>query len=67
MELGVDLLNPLQATANDLAAVRTKTQGRTALMGGVSSAMLMKASIREVQEETIRTVEQYGYYPIARK
>lgn len=60
MELGVDLLNPLQATANDLAAVRTKTQERMALMGGISSAMLMKASIREVQEETIRTMELLG-------
>lgn len=37
MELGGDILNPVQASANDLAAVRTRTQGRLTLYGGVSS------------------------------
>ena len=41
MDLGVDVLNPVQATANDLEKVRAVTAGRMALAGGVSSALVM--------------------------
>lgn len=60
IELGVDILNPIQATANDLSTVREKTRGRMALMGGVSSALLMMASPEEIQAETIRVMELLG-------
>ncbi|MGE5527819.1 MAG: uroporphyrinogen decarboxylase family protein [Patescibacteria group bacterium] len=39
--LGVDVLNPVQETANDLGRVRAIARGRMALQGGVSSAAVM--------------------------
>lgn len=38
--LGIDVLNPVQATANDLPELRRVTQGRMALQGGLSSGLL---------------------------
>jgi len=40
MDLGVNILNPVQATANDLDKVRAATAGRMCLQGGVSSATI---------------------------
>lgn len=51
MDLGVDVLNPLQASANDIFAVREKTRGRMALMGGISSAALMDGPPEKIPEE----------------
>jgi hypothetical protein len=41
MELGVDILNPVQTTANNLDAVRTSTAGRMALQGGINSGLIV--------------------------
>ena len=49
MELGVDVLNPVQATANNLRYVREVTQGRMALQGGVSSGLIMQGSPEQVE------------------
>lgn len=49
--LGVDILNPLQATANDLAAVRAATQGRLALAGAVSSGLVMEGPPERIVAE----------------
>ncbi len=42
MDLGVNLLNPVQDSANDLDHLRRITHGRMALQGGVSSAAVME-------------------------
>jgi uroporphyrinogen decarboxylase len=42
MELGVDVLNPIQATANNPERVRAATDGKMALCGGVSTDVVMK-------------------------
>jgi uroporphyrinogen decarboxylase len=60
LELGVDLLNPLQATANDLDWVREKTQGRMALRGGVSSAVVMAGPPERIQAEVHLRIAQLG-------
>ena len=60
MNLGVDILNPLQATANDLASVRRKTAGRMALQGGVSSALIVAGPPSAIREEVRRRLWQLG-------
>jgi uroporphyrinogen decarboxylase len=60
MQLGVDVLNPVQATANDLAQVRAVTQGRMALQGGVSSATIMEGPIDRIVDETRERMWQLG-------
>ena len=52
IEIGADVLNPLQAGANDLAAVKRKAAGRLALYGGIDSHTVMTADARTVAELT---------------
>jgi uroporphyrinogen decarboxylase len=51
-DVGVTMLNPLQHTANDLAALKRDTMGRTALWGGVDSGIVMHGTPEQVREET---------------
>lgn len=60
MDLGVDILNPIQASANDLQAVRTRTQGRMALQGGISSALIVGGPTEAIREEVRRRIHQLG-------
>jgi uroporphyrinogen decarboxylase len=60
MHLGVDILNPVQATANDLDQVRAVTQGRMALHGGISSAAIMDGPPHRIQAEVRRRMLQLG-------
>lgn len=65
IELGVDVLNPVQATANDLAAVREKTDFKMALSGGVSTDVIMKGPVRAIESavrDTIRLLGKNGGY-----
>ncbi len=60
MELGVDILNPLQATANNLGEARRKTAGRMALQGGLSSKLLVDGSAQEIRGEVKRLLPFLG-------
>lgn len=60
LELGVDILNPVQKTANDLAAVRRKTAGRMALQGGISSGLIASGPIPAIRQEVRRCIELLG-------
>ena len=60
MELGVDVLNPVQSTANDLAEVRRRTGGRMALQGGVSTATIMAGPVERIVAEVRRRMWQLG-------
>ena len=66
INLGVDILNPVQATANDLDKVRSLTQGRMALQGAVSSATVMDGPpnriVREVRERIWQLGQNGGYF-----
>ena len=65
MRLGVDILNPVQATANDLVKVRAMTQGRMALAGAVSSAIIMDGPVERIRRaacERIWQLAQSGGY-----
>jgi uroporphyrinogen decarboxylase len=58
--LGVDILNPIQATANDLDRVRAVTQGRMALQGGVRSATVMDGPVERIKAEARERMWQLG-------
>lgn len=65
MELGVDVLNPVQATANNLSNVREITKGRMALCGAIPSGLIMDGTpeqIREKVKETIAILGKDGGY-----
>jgi uroporphyrinogen decarboxylase len=60
MELGVDILNPVQATANNLDSVRALTLGRMALQGGVSTATIMAGPPETIEREVRQRLWQLG-------
>ena len=60
VDLGVDILNPVQATANDLEIVRTHTAGRIALQGGISTALIMDGPVEAITAEVRRRLWQLG-------
>ena len=60
MTLGVDVLNPVQASANDLDLVREKTRGRMALQGGVSTASIMEGPPERIRAEVRQRIRQLG-------
>ena len=65
MDLGVDILNPVQATANNLEKVRKVTQGRMALAGGISTNTLITGPVSRIQAEVrdkIRLLGRDGGY-----
>ena len=60
LDLGVDILNPIQASANDLDALRRATQGKMALNGGVSSATIVAGPIEAIRDEVAQRIWQLG-------
>ena len=60
MDLGVDVLNPVQATANDLELVRSKTAGRMALAGAVSSKTIYEGPVEAIEAEARQRMWQLG-------
>ena len=60
MDLGVNVLNPVQATANDLDAVRRRTAGRTALEGGVSTRTIIEGPPERIAAEVRQRIRQLG-------
>ncbi len=60
LRLGVNVLNPVQATANNLEMVREKTNGRIALEGGVNSAVVMHEGRQQIEEEVKKRILQLG-------
>jgi uroporphyrinogen decarboxylase len=60
MDLGVDILNPVQATANDLEKVRSATAGRMALQGGVSTATIYAGPVEKIVGEVRQRLWQLG-------
>jgi uroporphyrinogen decarboxylase len=60
MNLGVDVLNPVQATANDLDLVRERTAGKMALQGAVSSGTLYDGPVEKIEAEARLRMWQLG-------
>ena len=60
LDLGIAILNPVQATANDLAEIRRQTEGKMALFGGVSSALLVSGPLPAIRREVAFRLWQLG-------
>lgn len=60
VNLGVSILNPVQATANDLDEVRRSSAGRMALQGGVSSATIVSGPATAIRDEVAQRLWQLG-------
>lgn len=60
MELGVNILNPVQATANNLSQLREKTMGKISLMGAVSTDLIMRGSREEIRSKVLETIKLLG-------
>ena len=57
IEVGVDILNPVQARANDLALVKQLAYGKLALQGGIDAQqVLMRGTPAEVEVEVRRVI-----------
>ena len=65
ISLGVNILNPIQATANDLSAIIRVTSGKMALKGGISTGLLIDGTpkqIRDTVKNTINLLSKGGGY-----
>jgi uroporphyrinogen decarboxylase len=60
LELGVDVLDPLQPRCNDLAEVRRKTAGRMCLCGGVEASLLLSDDIERTIVDTREMIGLLG-------
>ena len=60
MELGVNVLNPVQVTANDIVKIRAATEGKMAINGAVSTAILMNGSVSDVEAAVKNTMKVMG-------
>ncbi len=60
LELGVDVLNPVQATANNLSNVFRMTHGKMALSGGISTGLVMDGPVGLIREEVKRVIGVLG-------
>jgi uroporphyrinogen decarboxylase len=54
--IGVSILNPIQARANDLHRIKRGTTGRMALDGGIDTAVLATGGVADVQVEVVRVM-----------
>jgi uroporphyrinogen decarboxylase len=55
--IGVTILNPIQARANNLVNLKYDTIGRMALHGGIDTAILLRGTADEVRHEVGRVME----------
>ena len=60
IDLGIHVLNPVQASANDLAEVRRVSQGRLVLLGGLSSGLLVDGPSARIRDEVQRLCRLLG-------
>lgn len=60
LDLGIDVLNPIQASANNLARLREATAGRMALQGGVSSGLVVSGPAEAIRAEVRRALWLLG-------
>ena len=56
-EIGITVLNPIQARANDLRKIKSNTVGKMALKGGIDTAVLARGTPIDVKNEVLRVME----------
>ncbi len=60
VDLGVDVLNPIQVSANNREEVAASAKGRLSLHGGVSSSVLMTGTPEEIDAEVREAIRVFG-------
>jgi uroporphyrinogen decarboxylase len=60
VEIGLDVLHPVQASCNDAAALKAQWGDRLSFWGGVSSRVLMTGAPDDVRRETLRMMAALG-------
>jgi len=55
--IGVTILNPIQARANNLSKIKNAANKRMALMGGIDTAVIMTGTPQDVRNEVIRVMD----------
>ena len=56
-DIGITVLNPVQARANDLHKLKRTVYGKTALEGGIDTHLIMTGNPEEIRKEVIRVME----------
>ena len=56
-DIGVSVLNPVQARANDLRKIKGEVYGKTALEGGIDTHLLATGTPDDVRAEVMRVME----------
>ena len=57
VEIGVRILNPVQARANDLYKLKRDVSGKMALEGGIDTHLILTGTPDEIKKEVIRVME----------
>lgn len=60
VELGVTVLNPVQATANNLPLLRERTYGRLTLMGAIPSHVVQEGPAERIRAEVKQKIALLG-------
>jgi uroporphyrinogen decarboxylase len=60
IEMGVNILNPVQASANDFELLKEKTRGKLVLYGGMDCDLLMRGTPDEVRANANRVMNILG-------
>lgn len=60
LDMGIDILNPVQVSANDLDELRRRTQGRITLLGGIDCRVVYDGTPEEVAALTRETIRRLG-------
>lgn len=55
--IGITMINPVQARANDLGKLKADTMGRMALCGGIDTAVFANGTAAYVEKEVIRVMD----------
>ncbi|MCL2772215.1 MAG: hypothetical protein FWD71_02600 [Oscillospiraceae bacterium] len=56
-DIGITILNPVQARANDLPKMKKDVYGKMALEGGIDTHLIMTGTPDDVRKEVIRVME----------
>jgi len=57
IEIGINVLNPVQVSTNDLVLLKQKSQGRLVLFGGIDTDLLVKGTPGEVKNHTRKMLD----------
>lgn len=65
IEIGVDILNPLQFGANDISYIKSRTSGKMTIYGGIDAHTVATAEpdkVKELAKRTIKILAEGGGY-----